>query len=192
MYVALDMSGKVHASGQKTMDLAIRPESRKAVAANGLRLVTEIVLAPGHYQLRLAAHDPIANKSGSVFWDLERARLHKEPVSMGNLLLTAASAGRTPTSLDAPSVQATSCPVRRRPAASSRSRTRSRCTPRSTTTRPRAAHGRSHHDGPDRRRDAGVRDARGAREPADRRRTHTCIPTSRAFRCRISCRASSC
>jgi VWFA-related protein len=104
-YVALDMSGKVHASGQKTMDLAIRPESRKAVSTNGLRLVTEMLLAPGHYQLRLAAHDPAADKSGSVFWDLEVPDFDKETVSMGNLLLSAASAGRTPTSLDAPSVR---------------------------------------------------------------------------------------
>jgi VWFA-related protein len=105
MYVALDMSGKVHASGQKTMDLAIRPESRKAVAANGLRLVTEVMLLPGHYQLRLAAHDPAANRSGSVFWDLDVPDFDKQTVSMGNLLLSAASAGRTPTSLDAPSVR---------------------------------------------------------------------------------------
>ena len=105
MYVALDMSGKVLTSGQKTMDLAIRPESRKAVAENGLRLVTEIALAPGHYQLRLAAHDPAAKKSGSVFWYLEIPDFDKHTVSMGNLLLSAASAGRTPTSLDAPSVR---------------------------------------------------------------------------------------
>jgi hypothetical protein len=105
MYVAVDMSGKVHASGQKTMDLAIRPESRKAVAANGLRLVTEVMLPPGHYQLRLAAHDPAANRSGSVFWDLEVPDFDKQTVSMGNVLLSAASAGRTPTSLDAPSVR---------------------------------------------------------------------------------------
>jgi VWFA-related protein len=104
-YVAIDMSGKVHASGQKTMDLNIRPESRKAVAANGLRLVTELALAPGHYQLRLAAHDPIADKSGSVFWDLEVPDFSKESLAVSNLLLTAASAGRTPTSLDAPSIK---------------------------------------------------------------------------------------
>ena len=104
-FVAIDMSGKVHASGQKTMDLAIRPESRKAVAANGLRLVTELSLEPGHYQLRLAANDPTANKSGSVFWDLDVPDFSKDSIAVSNLLLTAASAGRTPTSLDAPSVK---------------------------------------------------------------------------------------
>ncbi len=104
-YVAIDMSGKVHASGQKTMDLAIRPESRKAVTANGLRLVTEVALEPGHYQLRLAAHDPAANRSGSVFWDIDVPDFAKEALTMGSLLLTSASAGRTPTSLDAPSVR---------------------------------------------------------------------------------------
>lgn len=104
-YVAIDMSGKVHASGQKTMDLALRPESRKAVAANGLRLVTELALEPGHYQLRLAAHDPVADKSGSVFWDLDVPDFSKEPIAVSNLLLTASSAGRTPTSLDAPSIK---------------------------------------------------------------------------------------
>jgi VWFA-related protein len=105
MYVAIDMSGKVLASGHKIMDLAIRPESRKAVTANGMRLVTEIALEPGHYQLRLAAHDPAANRSGSVFWDLDVPDFAKEALTMGNLLFTAASAGQTATSFDAPSVR---------------------------------------------------------------------------------------
>ncbi len=104
-YVAIDMAGAVRASGQKTLDLAIRPESRKAVAEHGLRLVTEIQLAPGHYQLRLAAHDPAADRSGSVFWDLDVPDFAKGPMAMSGLLLTAASAGRTPTSHDAPSIR---------------------------------------------------------------------------------------
>jgi VWFA-related protein len=104
-YVALDMSGKVHASGVKTMDLAIREASRRAVTEHGLRLVTELELPPGHYQLRLAAHDPSANRSGSVFWDLDVPDFTKPAIAMGNLILTAASAGRTPTSLDAPSLK---------------------------------------------------------------------------------------
>jgi VWFA-related protein len=104
-YVAIDMSGKVHASGQKTLDLALRPESRKAVAANGLRLVTEMSLPPGHYQLRLAAHDPAADRAGSVFWDLDIPDFTKGPISVSSLLVTAASAGRTPTSLDAASLK---------------------------------------------------------------------------------------
>ncbi len=104
-YVALDMSGKVHASGVKTMDLAIRQASRQAVTEHGLRLVTELELPPGHYQLRLAAHDPAANRSGSVFWDLDVPDFTKPPIAMGHLVLTSASAGRTPTSLDAPSLK---------------------------------------------------------------------------------------
>jgi VWFA-related protein len=104
-YVALDMGGTIHASGRKALDLSVSASSRQSVAANGLRLVTEFELPPGRYQLRMAGHQKLTGKSGSVFRDLEVPDYGRGALVMSPLLLSSASAGRTPTSLDAPSVR---------------------------------------------------------------------------------------
>jgi VWFA-related protein len=104
-YVALDMSGKIRASGNKTMDVSIRPETRQAIAERGLRLVTEMELPPGRYQVRLAGHEAHGGRTGSVFRDLDLPDFTRSPLVMGHLALTAASAGRTPTGYEAPSLK---------------------------------------------------------------------------------------
>jgi hypothetical protein len=104
-YAAVDMSANVKASGRKSLDLAIRPETRQSIAENGLRLVTEFELPPGQYQLRLAGHEPVTGQSGSIFWDLQIPDFSKSPVTMGTLALSSSRAGRTPTSPDAPSLK---------------------------------------------------------------------------------------
>jgi len=104
-FAALDMSGNVKASGRKSMDLAVRPEATPQIAERGLRLVTEFEIPPGHYQLRLAAHESANGQNGSIFWDLEIPDFSRSALSMSQLLLSSASAGRTPTSPDAPSLR---------------------------------------------------------------------------------------
>jgi VWFA-related protein len=104
-YAALDMSGNVKASGRKSLDLVIRQETRQSVSEHGLRLVTEFELAPGRYQLRLAAHEPMSGQSGSVFWDLEIPDFGTSPLAMSQLLVSSAGAARTPTSPDAPGLK---------------------------------------------------------------------------------------
>ncbi len=100
-YVAIDQAGKVAASGRKSMDLAVKPESRKAIAEYGLRLVTEFELAPGKYQFRIGAHEPGGN-GGSVFTDLDVPDFLRGSVVVAPVTLSSARAGRTPTSIDAP------------------------------------------------------------------------------------------
>jgi hypothetical protein len=101
-FLAVDASGKVFGSGRKTMDLALKPETRQSVADRGIRLVTPLDLPPGHYQLRLAAYDSTGGQAGSVFSDLDVPDFTKDSLAMSALLLTSAAAGRMPTSLDAP------------------------------------------------------------------------------------------
>ncbi len=99
-FAALDLSANVKASGRKTLDLALKPETRAAITEGGLRLVTELQVPPGRYQLRLAANAPVTGRSGSVFTNLEVPDFTKGPVAMGNLMLTSSSAGKVPTSID--------------------------------------------------------------------------------------------
>jgi len=99
-YATLDLSAKVVASARKTLDLAVRPETRQAIAEHGIRLVTGFDVPPGRYQFRIAAQELGGGKTGSVFWNLELPDFSKGSLTMGNLAITAASAIHTPTSLD--------------------------------------------------------------------------------------------
>jgi hypothetical protein len=104
-FAILDGSAKVKASGRKTLDLAVTPATRAAIAESGLRLVTELQVPPGKYQLRLAANAPASGRSGSVFTNLEVPDFTKGPVAMGNVMLASSSAGKTPTSIDVPGLK---------------------------------------------------------------------------------------
>lgn len=99
-FAILDGAAKVKASGRKTLELAVKPETRAAIAESGLRLVTELQVPPGKYQLRLAANAPASGRSGSVFTNLEVPDFTKGPIAMGNVMLTSSNAGKTPTSID--------------------------------------------------------------------------------------------
>jgi len=101
-YAAVDMTGKVWASGRKTLDVPLTAGTREAVVENGLRLVTELSLPPGQYQLRVAAHESIGGRAGSVFWDMAVPDFTKPSLVMTPLAVTSSRAGRAPTSFDAP------------------------------------------------------------------------------------------
>ena len=104
-YVVIDGSAKVKASGRKSIDLSLKPETRNAIAEAGLRLVTDLQVPPGKYQLRLAANAPASGRSGSVFTNLEVPDFTKGSIAMGNVAITSSSAGKMPSSIDAAGVK---------------------------------------------------------------------------------------
>ncbi len=52
-------------------------------------LLSRLDLAPGHYQLRIAADSSIEHKSGSVYCDLDVPDFHRSPVSLSGVVLSA-------------------------------------------------------------------------------------------------------
>ena len=64
-------------NGRKTADFALTPKNKDAVAEHGLRFATEIELPPGRYQFRVAGKEGVGGRAGSVFWDVDRAGLHR-------------------------------------------------------------------------------------------------------------------
>jgi hypothetical protein len=66
------------------------------VKAHGFRVISQIDLPPGRYQLRVAAAES-SGKAGTVLYDLEVPDFYKAPLTMSGLAVTAASAGQTPT-----------------------------------------------------------------------------------------------
>jgi hypothetical protein len=99
-YIAFDPSGSATTRGSKTLDLSLQPQNRDALSEHGLRFATELTLAPGRYQVRLAAKEAIGGRSGSVFWDIDVPRFDA-PLSMSGVVLSSERVGAAPTVNDA-------------------------------------------------------------------------------------------
>ena len=73
------------------MALALKPDTFALTKARGIRVLTEMALAPGRYQLR-AAGGPMVGKAGSVTYDLEIPNFTKDALSLSGITLTSSTA----------------------------------------------------------------------------------------------------
>ncbi len=103
--LAYDDKGKLRDSKPLTLKLDLRPQTREAVAKSGFRLLTRLQLPPGRYQLRVGGREANGGRVGSVLYDLEVPDYWKAPFAMSGLVLTAASASRTPTAAPDPELK---------------------------------------------------------------------------------------
>jgi VWFA-related protein len=93
-FVAVDVKGKVRAGSNDTIELtALREETRAAIERSGLRVFNRLELAPGRYQVRVAAHDQGGGAAGSVTYDLDVPDFYKLPLSMSGMLITSLGGG---------------------------------------------------------------------------------------------------
>jgi len=97
VFSSVDTAGTVRPGNRHVLTLELKPETLAVARQRGLRLVSEIALPPGRYQLRAAAAEEGSNRSGSVLYDLEVPDFFKAGLSMSGVSLTSASAGATPT-----------------------------------------------------------------------------------------------
>jgi len=95
-YVAVDKDGKVAAGNRDTLTMSLKPDTYQRVAESGFRVQSRLELAPGKYQLRIAAREG-GGKVGSIFYDLVVPDFHAQPLMMSGLVLTSSSAGGMPT-----------------------------------------------------------------------------------------------
>jgi VWFA-related protein len=93
---AFDAKGKTYPMQTMPIPLAFKPDMLERVKANGFRVISQVDLPPGRYQLRIGASDA-TGRVGSVFYDLEVPDFYKAPFTMSGLAITSASAGQTPT-----------------------------------------------------------------------------------------------
>ncbi len=75
---ATDSKGKVFPGERHTANLTLKPDTYARAKERGFRVVTQVNLPPGRYQLRLAAGNK-NGKAGSVLYDLEVPEFYKEP-----------------------------------------------------------------------------------------------------------------
>jgi VWFA-related protein len=89
-FLATDVVGKVYRGQHYTADLALKPDTFAIAREQGIRVLSEIRLPPGRYQLRFAAGNP-SGKAGSVTYDLTVPDFRKDPLMLSGLALTSAS-----------------------------------------------------------------------------------------------------
>jgi hypothetical protein len=93
---ATDLAGKPRGSTRHGVTMTMKPDTLARTKARGVRVVSQIDLPPGRYQLRVAAGEG-GGKAGSVIYDLEVPDFSKAPLTMSGVTLTSASAAETTT-----------------------------------------------------------------------------------------------
>jgi VWFA-related protein len=89
-FLATDAVGKVYQGQHYTADLKLKTRTYDVARDQGMRILSEIRLPPGRYQLRLAAGNP-SGKAGSVVYDLTVPDFHKDTLMLSGLALTSKS-----------------------------------------------------------------------------------------------------
>jgi VWFA-related protein len=89
-FLATDVLGKVYRGQHYTADLSLKPDTFAIASEQGIRVLSEMRLPPGRYQLRFAAGNP-SGKAGSAVYDLTVPDFRKEPLMLSGLAVTSAS-----------------------------------------------------------------------------------------------------
>jgi VWFA-related protein len=84
-------------------DLNLKPETFEMGRREGVRIVSELLLPPGMYQVRAAAGNGL-NKAGSVIADVEVPDFRKDPLRMSGVALS--TAGLAPLTVRAGTIRA--------------------------------------------------------------------------------------
>lgn len=92
---AADYGGKSYPGERATLALNLKPDSVPRLRAGGFRVLNQIDLPPGRYQLRVAVIEGNTKRAGSVLYDLDVPDFSKEKLSISGLALTSASSGLT-------------------------------------------------------------------------------------------------
>jgi VWFA-related protein len=96
MHSATEPGGKTHPPVRHGLKLSFKPDSFERAKARGIRVLSQMELAPGRYQLRAA----VGNKegaTGSVLYDLEVPDFRKSRLEMSGLSLASATMSRAAT-----------------------------------------------------------------------------------------------
>jgi VWFA-related protein len=93
---ATDSKGKIFPGERQLVNLNLKPDTLARAKSRGFRLVNQVNLPPGRYQMRIAASSR-GGKTGSVLYDLEVPDFTKEKFVMSGVALTSRAAAEAPT-----------------------------------------------------------------------------------------------
>jgi VWFA-related protein len=86
-YLATDGHNKIHPGEFHIADLSLKPDAYDRLRQKGLRVLSEMRLPRGRFQIRVAVGDR-AGKSGSVVYDVEVPDFGRAPFTMSGVSLT--------------------------------------------------------------------------------------------------------
>jgi VWFA-related protein len=87
---AIASGGKVHPGQRYQARLRLRPETYESARAAGVRVLSEMQLPPGRYQLRVAG-GTTSGRAGSVIYDLEVADFTTDPLMMSGVAISSSA-----------------------------------------------------------------------------------------------------
>jgi len=90
--LALGSDGKVIGGDQRAIELKLTPDTLPRVARHGFRTLSRLELAPGRYQVRIAAREEGSDRGGSIVYDLVVPDFAATPVGMSQVLLASPAA----------------------------------------------------------------------------------------------------
>jgi hypothetical protein len=91
-YFALNENGRPQRGIRSALNLVVRSDTYQRLKALGVRLNSRTPMAPGRYQLRVGARDPLTGKLGTVFTDLTVPEFGDQPMAMSGVLVSSANA----------------------------------------------------------------------------------------------------
>lgn len=97
VFSSVDEGGTIRGGSRHVLTLELKPETYAVARQRGLRVVSEMMLPPGRYQLRAAAAEEGGARAGNVFYDLEVPDFQKAALSMSGVALMSAASNATPT-----------------------------------------------------------------------------------------------
>ena len=89
-FLATDARGQVYRGQHYAAAVMMKPATYAIAREQGMRVLSQIRLPPGRYQLRFAAGNP-SGKAGSVVDDLTVPDFHKDPLMISGVALTSTS-----------------------------------------------------------------------------------------------------
>jgi len=96
-YQALGIHGKVRAGDREVINLTLKSTTRARIARTGVRILNRLDLAPGRYQIRLAAREEGGGRVGGVRYYLTVPDFYKPALAMSGIALTSEAASQMPT-----------------------------------------------------------------------------------------------
>jgi len=98
--VAIDEGARVQGGDSKTFNLNLEPATHERVARSGVRLLSQLDLEPGRYQIRVAAQEATEQAIGSVPFDLVVPDYSDMDFALSGVFLTSSDAAAFATADD--------------------------------------------------------------------------------------------
>ena len=90
--VAADQRARVQGGDRQTFNLNLMPDTKANVDRGGVRLISQVDLPPGRYQIRIGAHESTGGTVGTLPYDIEIPDYAKAPFTMSGLFITSSFA----------------------------------------------------------------------------------------------------